>query len=153
MPIAGSWDTKSGGKLKVLFGIDMPTLQEKYLQFGDKTNPEDTDTRGLRAYMVSNIPKNSIGAMEWHKNRNELVFALSGKVEWKCEDTQGSVETFTLDESNGVWNPPYILHTYRALDDNCTLLVIANTLFIPDNPETHDSYSQDSFRELQLHGL
>jgi len=147
---AGPWDTKSGGKLSVLFQLPIAAVSDQYLHY-DKTElgniPEDI--RGLRAYTVTDIPAGSIGANEWHKNRHELVFALSGKVEWSCEDIHGNTKSIELTENVGVWTPPYILHKYRALTDGSCLLVIANTLFMPNEPATHDSYSSDSFHEFQ----
>lgn len=146
--IAGPWDTKSGGRLSVLFGMNMDKLKDQYFSYPTEAIT-DIDIRGLRAYMVSGLAKGSVGAKEWHKARNELVFAISGKVEWKCEDINGSFKIIILDEKAGVWTPPGILHTYTALEDNSSLLVIANTLFDPNKPETHDTYSTDSFKELQ----
>ena len=46
--------------------------------------------------------------------------------------------------------PPYILHSYMVLEEGSGLLVLANTLFNPEVKETHDTYSMQAFRELQL---
>jgi hypothetical protein len=147
----GPWQSKSGGELDVLFGFD----QEEVRAFLDFANPEfdrvqlesGEDIRGLRSYSVSNIPKDSIGAQEWHRARTEYVRALSGSALWTCVDFEGNERTFTLDAKTAVIIPPEILHTYQALEDNTRLQVICNTLFNPDNKLTHDSYSQESFYE------
>jgi dTDP-4-dehydrorhamnose 3,5-epimerase-like enzyme len=99
--------------------------------------------------MVSNIPKGSIGAREVHKVRHELAFVLDGSVRWTCEDVYGNVKECILDKTTAIWTPPYVLHTYEALEENSRILVIANTLFDPNDPRTHDSYSETEFRELQ----
>jgi len=146
----GPWQSKSGGELNVLFAIPYDILQSKYFNYDSeelKDIPEDV--RGLRSYAVSKIPKGSIGANEWHKIRHEMVFATRGSFRWTCEDLQGNKKEFVLNSGQGAWTPPYLLHTYEALEDDSTIMVIANTLFNPDEPATHDSFSAEDFRDLQ----
>jgi len=146
----GPWNTKSGGQLTALFNLPMPQMLEKYFHYEpSELEKLSFDTRGLRSYQVSGIAKGSIGANEWHRNRNELVFALQSTATWTCEDVYGRKKAFTLDGTHGAWTPPFIFHTYQAQSDNTQLLVIASTLFVPDDPSTHDSYSEEMFRELQ----
>ena len=146
----GPWNTKSGGQLNVLFAINYAEIQAGFFSYDkDELAAIPQDVRGLRSYQVSDIPQNSIGANEWHKLRQELVFAIEGSVRWTCEDIQGGKKAITLDDKYGVWVPPYILHTYEALTTKTNLLVIANTLFLPDDPTTHDTYSSNDFRNLQ----
>jgi hypothetical protein len=146
----GPWDTKSGGELNVLFGIPFGQMQDKFFRYDDEgLSAIPQDIRGLRSYRVGRIRRNSIGANEWHVVRQELVFALEGTVRWISEDLHGNKSTTILDKQTGIWVPPYILHTYEALSDDSCLLVIANTIFIPDDPMTHDTYSAASFRHLQ----
>lgn len=146
----GPWATKSGGELNVLFGIPFELIQHKFFMYDDEElSAVPKDIRGLRSYKVNNIPKGSIGANEWHTLRQELVFAISGKVRWTCEDIHGRKSTTILDDSTGIWVPPYILHTYETLSDNSSLLVVANTIFTPDDPATHDTHSADAFHRMQ----
>ncbi len=147
----GPWATKSGGKLGVLFGIDFDEIQEVFFKYREEELRKiPVDVRGLRSYVVSDLPAGTIGANEWHKLRHELVCAVKGSVRWVCEDVYGSTNEFILEEGKeGIWVQPYILHTYQALSDKASLLVIANTLFIPDNPQTHDTYSAQEYIELQ----
>lgn len=147
----GPWKSKSGGELDVLFGFN----QDEVMAFLDFDNPEFSkvmqvsgkDIRGLRAYTVSGIAKDSIGAREWHRARSEFVRVLTGSIIWTCVDLEGNERTFTLDTKTAVLTPPGILHTYQALEANTKLQVICNTLFIPQDPHTHDTYSQESFYE------
>jgi hypothetical protein len=44
---------------------------------------------------------------------------------------------------------PFILHAYEVLEEGSNLLIVANTLFNPNNSKTHDTYSIKEFRELQ----
>ena len=148
--LKGSWRTKSGGELNVLFGIPYEDLQANFLEYdSERLASISKDIRGLRSYKVSNIPKGTIGANEWHTLRQELIFAIQGNVQWTCEDIYGKKKILTLNEAKGIWIRPYILHTYKALSDNANLLVVANTLFFPDDPSTHDTYTIEQFRELQ----
>lgn len=149
----GPWDSKSGGTLYVLFAFAGDQLTE----FLDFNNPEfdevkrisGVDIRGLRSYTVKNIPKGSIGANEWHRARTEYVRAVNGSAVWECIDFEGNRKQVILDGTNGVITPPGILHTYRALEDGTALQVICNTLFIPEDPQTHDSFMADSFPASQ----
>lgn len=146
----GPWDTKSGGQLNALFGIPYEDLQTKYFNYqNDEIGPLPSDIRGLRAYMVKGLKKGKVGANEWHRIRSELVFATKGSFRWSCEDLYGNKKEFILENGKGVWTPPYVIHTYEGLSEENEILVIANTLFIPDDPETHDTYSSESFQELQ----
>lgn len=151
----GPWQSKSGGELSVLLSL----TKDQATKFLNYDNPEfatvaeksGTDIRGLRVYNVSAIPNGRIGANEFHLARTELVSALSGKALWRCEDVYGDVKEFTIDSATSLIVPYGILHTYTALEDDTRLQVICNTLFDPENPGTHDSYSAEDFRKLQAH--
>jgi dTDP-4-dehydrorhamnose 3,5-epimerase-like enzyme len=150
---SGPWQSKSGGTLSVLFSL----TAEQTAVFQDYNNPEfdkiatqtGTNIRGMRVYNVENIPNGSTGANEFHLARTEIVNVLSGKSLWRLEDVYGDVKEFTLDSAKSLIVPAGILHTYTALEDKTRLQVICNTLFIPDDPRTHDSYMIDEFRQLQ----
>ena len=148
-PCGGSWETKSGGTLNVLYKIDFAIVQ-KLLTYDDaELAVTNQDIRGLRSYRVRSVPGGAIGANEWHKIRNELVFASEGSFLWSCEDTYGEVREFTLDGSSAVYTPHHILHRYKSLEGGSTISVLANTLFDPNDPSTHDSYSLGQFRQAQ----
>lgn len=150
LPIKGPWPTKSNGKLNVLFSIDFAEISEKYFNYEESELSKITNNiRGMRSYVVDGLQDNSIGANEWHRIRNELVFAIKGRVKWKCEDAYGDKIEFILDHKLGVWIPPFILHTYETLQDNSELLVFANTLFLADDPATHDAFNATDFQKLQ----
>jgi dTDP-4-dehydrorhamnose 3,5-epimerase-like enzyme len=146
----GPWGTKSGGNLNVLFGFDINTLNEKYFKY-EKSEIEriPQEIRGLRSYSVSELEKDRVGANEWHRIRNELVFMTEGSAEWICEDLYGNKKNYKLDTNHGIWTPPFIMHTYKTTSEKNGILVIANTLFDPNNPKTHDSYSFEEFHKLQ----
>lgn len=149
----GPWKAKSGGQLNVLMALP----QEVVTDFLDYNHPgfdsiekkTNKNIRGLRIYNVANIPKDSIGGLEWHDIRTEYVVALGGSAVWQCVDFEGKEAEFILNEKTSVIMPPGILHTYTALEDNTRLQVVCNTLFDPDDPETHDTYSKEVFERIQ----
>ena len=145
----GSWPTKSGGTLEVVTRIDFDTLNKFLTYNSDSLAAIDEDIRGLRVYKVSNIPKGSICANEWHIVRTELFTVLKGSIKWTCTDSLGNTTSYIVTASNTIFTPHHILHRYEALEDNTDLAVIANTLFLPDQPSTHDTYSAELFHELQ----
>lgn len=150
LPSAGPWPTKSDGLLTVLFGLDFTTLTTKYLHYQKaELKAIGRDVRGLRSYSVKKLKNKTIGAQEWHRIRNELVFVVRGCIKWTCEDVYGQQQQYTIDQTTGVWTPPFILHTYEALQDDTEILVVANTLFFPDDASTYDTYSAIDFKLLQ----
>ena len=144
IPQTGPWNTKSGGELRVLFNFTKQQLE------AFSNNGSSHVFAGLRSYRVTELAAQSIGANEWHKHRTELVFVTKGLIEWECIDsTNNKVTTKLSPSSNGLLIPPRTLHKYRALEDDCEILVITNTYFDPSDSTTHDTYSADSFITTQ----
>lgn len=147
--VRSPWKTKSDGKLHARFALPF-TVVHRYLTYDEEELARvPLDIRGLRCYTVRDLPKDGIGGTEFHRIRDEIVVGLDGSVEWECEDVYGARRTYTITPSNGVRIPPFILHTYRVLEEGSGLLVFANTLFDPEDPRTHDTFSRDEFRALQ----
>lgn len=145
----GRWHTKSDGILEVITRIDYGVLNT-FLTYDEAAlRAIDEDIRGLRLYHVKAISKGSIGANEWHKVRNELFTVLRGSVRWICTDHLGQTKSFIITPTTTILTPHHILHTYEALEDDTEVLVIANTLFTPEKPSTHDTYSAELFHEIQ----
>jgi len=134
----GPWDTKSGGALNVLFAIPDEELAGFFVK---------SPISGFRIYQVSNPEIEKPGGMEWHIYRQEIVLVPRGRVEWIFEDTWRNKIKFVQDGSVAVWIPGYIVHSYKALDE-CSIIVIANTLYDPDDPETYDTYVREKLFEL-----
>lgn len=146
----GPWNTKSGGKLMVLLAMPQYELFEKYFSYDEKElNRVPVDIRGLRFYSVRDLPQDRIGGTEFHRIRQEIVFGLEGKTSWKLEDLSGQIKELILDPQKGIYLPPFILHTYISLTPGSGLLIIANTLFNPEDSRTHDTYPDTLFREMQ----
>lgn len=146
----GPWNTKSGGRLNVLFSTPLGEIQDRFFSYEkDELDSLPVDIRGLRIYTVSELPNGKIGGTEWHKIRREIVFCIRGSVQWLCEDVFGNKKVFILDAGKGIFMPPFILHIYAVTEEGSELLVVANTLFVPNDPRTHDTYSTELFSELQ----
>ena len=87
----GPWKTKSDAELKVLFAMPYEKLLEflKYDENELRQLPENI--RGLRSYSVKGLRKGSLGGMEFHRIRKELLFGLEGVVDVECEDRKSVV--------------------------------------------------------------
>lgn len=145
----GPWTTKSGGDLTVLFAAGPDKMQDHYFKYDGEDLAQGPDIRGTRLYTITNLPIRSVGGMEWHKIRREMIFSIAGSVRWTVEDVRGAKKRVVVRAGTGIWLPPYILHKYETLENKSAMFVFANTLFDPANHETHDTYSHEAFRELQ----
>jgi hypothetical protein len=153
----GPWNTKSDASLMVHYALPRVAL-ESFLDFDNPAfeaieEEAAADIRGLRSYTVGDISKDSVGGLEWHMARTEYVNALAGAALWLCVDPAGREREFVLDGSQGIVQPPGILHTYKALEDNTCIEVVCNTLFVPEDPRTHDTFSRDIFYELRAQAM
>ena len=146
------WKSKSGGALRVGFAWPIDLILGGFFLYDQaELNKLPADIRGARLYRVSDIPAGKIGGTEFHRVRQEFVGVTRGEVEWVCEDLNGGKKTFTLNPDLGlsIWMPAFMLHTYRVLSPGSEISVFVNTLFPPDKPELHDTYSEQAFRALQ----
>lgn len=148
------WRSKSGGVLKRPLAIPIFDLNVFFLYDEDELGhmPPEFNIKGMRMYEVDNMNPDPVklGGTEYHKIRQEIIFCQAGSVRWECEDLYGGKRVYVLDGVFGVWMPPYILHTYKVLQENSRLLIVANTLFDPDDSRTHDTYSLADFKGKQL---
>ncbi len=149
LDIAGPWKTKSEGMLSVLFSLPHTKVMESFLSYDqDELKMLPRDIRGLRSYNVSNLRKGAVGGLEFHRIRKELLFAVQGSISLKLTDIHHQVKTITLDKSTGMYIPPFIIHEYKVLEDNTSLVGIANTLYFAEDKGTHDTYSEQEFWEI-----
>jgi len=155
---AGPWTTKSGAELRVLthfpgdsvMGIPIEYVSERFLRYSDnELDRVSSEIMGIRLYTVRGIPAGAVGGTEFHRVREEMVFCLDGSVWWECEDLFGERREWVLTPEKGIWMPPYILHTYRALEAGSGLLVLANTRFDTADPKMRDTYPREEFEALQ----
>lgn len=151
----GPYRTKSRADLTVHFALD-GTLRDKFI----RPEPEElghlpVPLAGLRTSVVSGLCIDAVGGGEWHRARQEIITVLSGALKWTCEDLHGGVGEYELQPGQTIWLPPFILHSYRAMNQATSYLVLANTTFFNpedhEDPRTHDTYDAKSFRVLQGH--
>jgi len=145
----GPWKTKSDGDLMVAFALSDKIDLPKFFKYNHQEMKNIPDIRGLRCYTVRNLSKDQIGGGEFHRLRQEIVFALEGSVQWECEDIMGNKKIITITTQNGFWLPPFILHSYVVLEEGSGMGAIANTIFDPKYPQTHDTFPLEEFRQLQ----
>lgn len=159
LKVQGPWETKSKGQLDKLFELGFDTLfRNGYLDYNQtELSYLPKDIRGLRSYTVhklqprQNDGTQTIGGVEYHRIRKELLFVLEGAATIELEDVYGTIRKVQLTPRNGLYIQPFILHTYWIDANNTRLLVIANTLFDATDDRTKDTYPATAFRELQKH--
>lgn len=142
--------TKSGGQLSIAFALPIGLVDNFFLYNDEELRRIPEDIRGLRKYSVENLPLGQVGGTEFHRIRKEIVMGICGQVEWECEDIYGEKRKFVLSDENGIWMPPFILHTYFVQKNKSGLTVLCNTLFpLPANEATNDTYSHKEFVDFQ----
>lgn len=142
--------TKSEGELSVFFALPIKALNGRFFKYDSmelKRIPRDI--RGLRTYAVQGLSEGSVGGKEFHRIREEILICTRGKIILTCEDIFGKKKEIVMIPGQAIWIPPFILHTYEVMENKSGILAVANTLFFPDDPRTHDTYSLEAFREIQ----
>ncbi len=144
----GPWRTKADAELSVLFSMSYDQVLSflKYSKYELKKLP--LDIRGLRSYFIRDMKKEKISGMEFHRIRKELLFGINGDFDVICEDIYRTKKKFILNPQKGIYIPQFILHTFITKEEG-DILVIANTLFKPEDPRTYDTYSKEEFMKLQ----
>ena len=158
--VQGDYPTKSNGRLQVAFARPFDSLSRDNDTLGLFSHPlffaynsaelekAGADIRGLRGYCVVSPDKDALGAAEFHKVRYEILCCVTGRFELGVEDLTGKKEFYTLESGEAIEVPPYLMHTYRALDEKSLLFVIANTLFFVDDKTISDSYMREEWDSL-----
>lgn len=144
------WNTKVGGELFLLNQMSYGEVQEFLSNYdSEELNRIPRDIRGIRAYFVKGMEKNSESGLHFHRLKSEKFFCLEGEMDLNTEDLFGNKESFKLDQKKGIYLPPFIFHTTVSNTQNSNILVLTNTLFYKDDPRTHDTYGRKEFDELQ----
>lgn len=133
----------------MLFAFGLPGLGGITSYNSDEMGKLASDIRGLRAYRVSGLKAGSVGGKEFHRIRVEIFAVMKGRLGMEIEDVYAGKKTLVLGKNEGALIHPFMLHTYNALEEDSSFLVLANTLFDPAESLTHDTYSAASFRKLQ----
>ena len=146
----GPWTTKSGSKLLVNLKLSLPEIETQFSYIQEELDILPGDIRGFRICTNRGMPKGSVGGNEFHRIRQELFVLLDGVLKIISEDLYGNTRVEILNPGERLSMVPYIMHTVEAMEDETGFLETANTLFIPENPLTHDTYSREEFDRLKL---
>lgn len=153
IPVTGPWRSKSGGELSVPFALPHARAMELFSYDEAELARLPRDIRGLRMFTLEDVPVGGIGGGEFHRIRSEIAYTVRGRLRWTCEDLYGGRRVLTTAQSASLLLPPFILHTMEAVEHGSAIVVIANTLYDPDDASTHDTYPAADFRALQGHYL
>lgn len=147
--LTGPWPSKSGGDLHVAFAL--PHIQAMGLLDYDPTELAriPVEMRGLRLWTVSDIPAGGIVGTQFHRLRTEISFVVKGRCHWLFEDLYGATRVVAWAPDLVLSMPPFVLHTMVCEEAGTTLVTFANTLYVPDDSRTHDTYSTNVFRDLR----
>jgi hypothetical protein len=149
--MTGPWPSKSGGLLSVPFMLPHAQTVQMFSYDQEELDRIPRDIRGLRMFVLEEMPARGVGGGEFHRIRIEIAFTMKGKVRWSCEDVYGGRKGFLPTRDCILYFPPFILHTIESLESGSAIAVIANTVYDKDDAGTHDTYSVAQFRELQEH--
>ena len=147
----GPWNTKSGGRLDVLFALD-----EKILNRMLQVDPHELSLApalrlGIRAFHSSGLAAGSVGGEHFHRIKDEIIAFTKGSAEYILEDLYGGKRKLQIgDHARGLYIPPFIMHTYTIIEA-AELIGVSNTLYDPDDPTTHDTFDGVAFQILQHH--
>jgi WxcM-like protein len=149
--MTGPWQSKSGGWLSVPFALSHAEMLELFNYDRSELERVSSDIRGLRMFVLEDIPAGGVGGGEFHRIRVEIAFTIRGRVRWHCEDLYGQRKEFFQTRDCILYFPPFILHTMEAVENLSSVVVIANTLYDVADPQTYDTYPVAEFRALQKH--
>ncbi len=86
-----------------------------------------------RVYWTYYTPQNVVRGCHAHKDLHQLIFAVTGKIEFKTEDRFGNLNVFTLENPNlGLYLPPL---TWREIkfSHNSVLLCLASEVYLEED--------------------
>lgn len=90
-----------------------------------------------RVYWTYFTPDSVIRGQHAHRDLEQLIFAVSGRIEFTLEGLDGKVESFVLDSPNvGLYIPRYYWRTIK-FSHNAVLLCLASLEY------TEDEYIRD----------
>jgi len=147
--MTGPWRRKSGGILSVPFALPYVQAMDIFDYDAAELARLPRDIRGLRMFVLEDMPAGGIGGGEFHRIRIEIVFTVKGRVRWMCEDVYGWYKESHPPRDCIIHFPPFILHTMQSLESGSAVVVIANTLYDADDAQTYDTYPVAEFRALQ----
>ncbi len=97
-----------------------------------------------RAYWTYNTPSNQIRGFHAHRELHQLIFSITGEIEFYTEDIFGNKNIFKLDQPNiGLYIPPMVWREIK-FGINSTLLCLASFEYF----ETDYIRNYEDFKKL-----
>ena len=143
------WPSKCGGELRVPVSLPHTALMSLLDYDPQELAHLGRDIRGLRVFYIDGARTGGIAGNQFHRIRTEIAFVVMGAVRWEFEDLYGDTRFFHAERECAVMIPPFILHRAIFTSEGGTLATLANTIYVRDDPATHDTYSLEIFRSLQ----
>jgi hypothetical protein len=107
------------------------------------------DIRGIRVFYIRGARAGGMAGNQFHRIRTEIAFLVDGSARWEFEDLYGGTSELHAARECALLIPPFVLHRVTFDADGATLATLANTLYVRDDPRTHDTYSLEAFRSMQ----
>jgi len=147
--LTGPWPSKSGGGLHV--ALALPYAEAMAVLEYDAAELEriPVEMRGLRLWTVSEIPAGGTVGTQFHRLRTEVSFFVRGRGRWTFEDLYGATREVAFAPGLVLSMPPFVLHTMTCEEAGTAIVTLANTLYVPDDSRTHDTYSTAEFRTMR----
>lgn len=145
----GPWHSKCHGDL--LVPVMLPFEQaRRFLEYDTEELARlETDIRGIRVFYLDHAEAGGMAGNQFHRLRTEIAFVVEGTVHWEFEDLYGGERKLVASQNLSVVIPPFVLHRATFGGDGGTLATLANTIYIREDPRTHDTYSADQFRGMR----
>lgn len=145
----GPWSSKSGGSLRVPLSLPYAELAQLLDYDAGELEALGRDIRGLRVFDIEGAQMGGIAGNQFHRIRTEIIFPIGGALQWEFEDLHGTRRKLQAEDGYAVRIPPFILHRATFLTQGMGLVTIASTIFVREDPRTHDTYSRALFHSLQ----
>lgn len=153
----GPWTTRAGAKLYLRINLTNEQLAERFRFSHDselRALEEESglprrDILGMRQYLQTGFDPGADGGGEFHRFRSEILLGLQGRVEVDLEDVYGKKKTVVLTASRAVLVPPFILHTFRSLQQGSMFRVHCNTVWLGEEHKDLDIHDKQAFGLLQ----
>jgi len=101
--------------------------QNGFLSFLEST--KDIEFKIKRVYYIYSVPKGTKRGHHAHKELNQFLIALNGKIKIILDNGKDKSEHILSDPSEGLFVGKGIWHTMEWLDENAILLVLASEYY------------------------
>lgn len=144
----GPWPSKCGGELNVPLMLSQREMGRFFNFDPAELEQSEVDIRGIRVFYIHGAVDGGMAGNQFHRIRTECAFVIKGLVHWEFMDLYGGRRTQRAGRECMVQVPPFILHRATFGPGGGTLATLANTIYVREDPRTHDTYSLADFHKL-----